>query len=165
MLQISGRHKESIIWDYFDYDESMGKSICRVQISNNTVCNVKLEGQNPSNLKTHLKAKHKEVYKDFEVKDDKRKAESCKKKVVTVGKSASESVTSVTKIQTKLNKFYNEKQWTASNTNQQRLQAAVTKYFSCCMGPVSRASDPAFIDLLKEFQPKFKCPGAKKVMQ
>lgn len=167
LLHLSGRHKESAIWEFFDYDMANDKSMCLVKISAHgassssvTACNRKLAGQNPTNLKSHLRTCHKDAFQEYEAKEKKRIA------MTVSSKSASKMHPAATaKPQKTLDAFCGEKLWSSSNHHQQKLELAVAAYFSCCTDPIRRAGDPAFIQLLQEFQPKFKPPGPNKIMK
>ena len=72
LLHLSGRKKESCIWDYFKYDMVSDLTTCMVDVSPRMLetadtaqtgndlpsskCGRKLSGKNPTNLKTHLRA-------------------------------------------------------------------------------------------------------------
>jgi hypothetical protein len=84
-----GRKQENPVWHYFDYDKSSDKSRCKVgcdsdsasdtgaAATNNAAelqpagasgsekqrsCGQELIGKNTTNLKNHLRSKHKEIY-------------------------------------------------------------------------------------------------------
>ena len=47
----SGRKRESLVWQWFEFDAKSDKSVCKVSSANNKVCGFKLSGKNPTNLK------------------------------------------------------------------------------------------------------------------
>ena len=52
---LSGRRRESLIWDFFEYDEARDKSRCRVLMDKGEKhCDAQLTGKNPTNLSNHL---------------------------------------------------------------------------------------------------------------
>jgi len=57
----SGRKKESPVWSHFEYDGSLDKSRCLITIAEKP-CGQFLLGKNTTNLRNHLKSKHKEVF-------------------------------------------------------------------------------------------------------
>ena len=71
----SGRKRESPIWGYFAYDAPMDKSRCTA-LDNGMRCGQTLTGKNPTNLATHLRTAHKEVYADCGVHDQNWPVES-----------------------------------------------------------------------------------------
>ena len=52
----AGRKKESEVWNYFEYQADIDKSVCLVAMENNQICAVKLAGKNSTNLKVHALA-------------------------------------------------------------------------------------------------------------
>ena len=50
----AGRKRNSSVWKWFKYDASSDKSVCLVLLDGEKVCNTKLCGKNPTNLKVSL---------------------------------------------------------------------------------------------------------------
>ena len=48
---LTGRKKESGIWEYYEYCETTNKSICLVEIFNGKVGSAGMKGKNTTNLK------------------------------------------------------------------------------------------------------------------
>ena len=69
-----GRRRESLVWEYFNFDSAKGRSECQVEKSG-TKCNASIAGKFPTNLKAHLKGNHPAAYEDLL----KREAERQKK--------------------------------------------------------------------------------------
>jgi hypothetical protein len=63
---LSGRKRDSGIWDYFIYKKDIDKSECKVVDSNGKVCGKAVAGKNATNLKAHVRALHPSVYAEFE---------------------------------------------------------------------------------------------------
>ena len=59
---LSGRKKDCTVWEFFKYSLSKEKSVCCV-VNEKTGenCNAEISGKNPTNLKRHLQAFHKEA--------------------------------------------------------------------------------------------------------
>jgi hypothetical protein len=55
----SGRHRESGVWQFYTFDNGTHKSKC-------TACGRLIAGKNPTNLKSHLKANHKDRLTELE---------------------------------------------------------------------------------------------------
>ena len=72
----------SNVWDYYVYDAELDKSECQV-LTGEKVCGVKINGKFPSNLRSHIKNNHAEVFKILDGKD-KEKAKNVHKKQLTV---------------------------------------------------------------------------------
>ena len=69
---ISGRKKESCIWEYFKYNDIVDKSTCQVD-NNSVICGRLISEKNSTNLKTHLKSRHLVKFDDYELKEKQRK--------------------------------------------------------------------------------------------
>jgi len=67
----SGRHKESKIWNYFEYDAVTDKSKCLVSKDSAMMetCFKLLSGKNSTILKTDLKTFHKSQYAQYEASE------------------------------------------------------------------------------------------------
>ena len=81
-MLLAGRKRESPVWDYFEYNEVVGKSQCLVKDdkTGKTCCAV-LAGKYSSNLVAHLARFHKDehaIYKEkcLEVKATKERVEA-----------------------------------------------------------------------------------------
>jgi BED zinc finger len=88
-----GRKPQNPVWRYFEYDKSTDKSRCKVGSDSATTmdssaehepasgsekqrsCGQELIGKNTTNLKSHLRSKHEEVY-DRVVAEESVKKES-----------------------------------------------------------------------------------------
>ena len=85
---VTGRRRESIVWDYFVFDASKGKSYCQVEVSGGSLaggvkCNVGIAGKFPTNLKAHLKGSHPVAYEEMLKRETKRQKEKeAKKKLI-----------------------------------------------------------------------------------
>jgi len=66
---LSGRKKESSIWNSFIYNETSNKSRCVVLMDNGDECGCEITGKKTSNLKTHVKSRHPELFKLIIQKD------------------------------------------------------------------------------------------------
>ena len=64
-------------WDYYVYDAELDKSECQA-LTGDKVCGVKIKGKFPSNLRSHIKNYHAEVFKILDGKD--KKSKKCLKK-------------------------------------------------------------------------------------
>ena len=71
-MNFLGCKRNSPIWDHFEYLQDIKKSKCMVETKKG-VCGELLQGKNSSNLKTHLKSFHKDVFRVFEKADNERK--------------------------------------------------------------------------------------------
>ena len=74
---MSGRKTESPVWSYFAYDASTDKSRCSVATNNDDdgpthTCGVLLNGKNVTNLRNHLRYKHKREHDELMTLERKR---------------------------------------------------------------------------------------------
>jgi len=60
--QNSGRKRGNIVWKYFSYEASAGKSRCTVED-----CGSLITGKNATNLVNHLRSKHKDVAAELQM--------------------------------------------------------------------------------------------------
>jgi hypothetical protein len=98
----SGRKTESQVWKYFIHDKSTDVSRCIVTISDTNKngdkkeeCGQTLVGKNATNLRNHLRSKHKKLYADIEATETQSKREKETKKL-----SSAATQVQVTKIST-----------------------------------------------------------------
>lgn len=64
---MSGRKRENSVWSYFEYIESKRKSRCNVgDGKTGKECGQEICGKNPTNLKRHLMAHHKEAHSELD---------------------------------------------------------------------------------------------------
>jgi hypothetical protein len=165
LLHLTGRRKESAIWDYFKFEAATNKSICQVTVSakcrvegveKSEICGAKLSGQNASNLKTHLRTCHKLECSEFENKEKTRKISLQKPSRVDVDQRVSRG-----QIINFLRKGNNSRVMPLANCKV--LEKAVVNFFSASGLSTHMANEPFFRELLSTFQPKFIVPGRGKV--
>jgi hypothetical protein len=70
---LAGRKRDSLMWDYFTYDEASGKSTCRVSVGNDKTCASLFTGKNTSNLVANLQRSHKEEYSLYMQREQNKK--------------------------------------------------------------------------------------------
>jgi hypothetical protein len=69
----SGRKRESIVWDFFDYDGPKDESVFNILLATygedgggvERKCAKVIKGKNPTNLKRHLEAAHDSQHKQM----------------------------------------------------------------------------------------------------
>lgn len=84
----TGHRRESVVWDYFHFDVSSGKSVCQVEVPGGgdvarVKCGTAIAGNFPMNLKAHLKSNHPVAHAEMvekEAKKQKEKAANITKK-------------------------------------------------------------------------------------
>ena len=70
----SGRPKTSLVWDYFKYHVTLGKTVCQVDV-NGKHCEATFKRKFSTNLKGHPKSKYGEEYELLQKKEITRKNE------------------------------------------------------------------------------------------
>lgn len=83
----SGRKTESEVWKYFVYDSASDKSRCLVKVTEasstvNTAsceCGQLLIGKNATNLRNHIRSKHKSLNAELEKKEKEQKRPTSEK--------------------------------------------------------------------------------------
>jgi hypothetical protein len=63
---LSGRKRDSSVWEYFVYDEHSNKSRCTVLNAKGEECGFQMAGKRTSNLKVHMKARHEAAYSQLQ---------------------------------------------------------------------------------------------------
>ena len=66
MAVSTGRKRESLVWDFFDYDSPKAESVCKIILQvdgRDQKCGKIVKGKNPTNLKRHLQAAHEPQHK------------------------------------------------------------------------------------------------------
>ena len=82
---MSGRKRESVVWDYYLQDVLNDNSVCRpTMLVNKKPCGRKISGRNCTNARVYLKALHKDAYEELISKES-----ALLKKVGPKAKSAS----------------------------------------------------------------------------
>lgn len=77
----SGRKCESTVWKFFKYEKSCDKSTCLVAIKteangNPIQCGEEIKGKFTTNLKNHLRFKHKQLFDEFNKEEEQKKNNS-----------------------------------------------------------------------------------------
>ena len=68
----SGRKTDDGVWKYFKYESASNHCVCTVRLSDNTTdgpdatCGVIIKGKNATNLKNHIRFKHKSMIPEIE---------------------------------------------------------------------------------------------------
>ena len=66
----SGRKFDDNVWKYFKYEAASDRSVCSVHMTDgsdgSTTCGVVLKGKNATNLKNHIRFKHKHLMHELE---------------------------------------------------------------------------------------------------
>ena len=153
-----GRPRKSPVWSYFKYEKDADKCVCQVSIEKEgaepVICGKELKGSYASNMKKHLKQKHKEAFTKLEQEEQKRQRTEVAKR-----KGKESGCSSQTTIQEALRP--------SSYPEGSKKQLAITKKLAIFVGatnvPLSLVDCPEFHDLLKEMDKQYAIPGRKKL--
>ena len=81
----AGRKRDSFVWDYFTYDETSGKSTCRLNVGDDKISGTLFTGKNTSNLVAHLQRYHKQEHVAYVQREQSKK---CSKQGLRVKRPA-----------------------------------------------------------------------------
>ena len=82
------------MWNFFTYDKGVDVSLCQVLVDKEEgkePCNHKIKGKYPTNLKSHLKAHHKNEFLTLTEQEDKEKKKMEQKKSDSIASSFAKS--------------------------------------------------------------------------
>lgn len=150
----TGRHKESLVWQYFQYNKLTDKSECQLEISGRK-CGEPMSGCNPTNLKGHIKAKHPDIYKKLESEEDARKKYNESKRKVEVN-----SPPTAAGRQSLLTQVLKPKQlWQADSVEYRNKLESIASCFAETGLPLRILDQPAFKNMCATLDPKLVPPG------
>lgn len=148
---LSGRKKDCTVWEFFKYSLSKEKSVCCV-VNEKTGenCNAEISGKNPTNLKRHLQAFHKEANEIMKTGDGER--ELTKKK-----KNDTEDVRNSQTIVDCLRK--NKTSWPVGSVEHMSRQNAMVDMVIDSACPVNFVNNTKFKEFCSSLDAKFRVPG------
>ena len=76
---LSGRKRESSVWQHFFFMPHNGKSVCMIPDAKGVKCCASINGKNTTNLKVHLANHHKALYRELHEDEDVKKKNRQKK--------------------------------------------------------------------------------------
>ena len=141
----TGRPRNSNVWDYYVYDAELDKSECQV-LTGEKVCGVKINGKFPSNLRSHIKNNHTEVFKILDGKD-KEKAKNVQRK----GNDTKKQLT-LSACTGNLRKY--EKQ----DVRYRKITRKLAVFAASSSVPNSIVESSEFRSLLEELDPRYPTP-------
>lgn len=149
---LAGRKKDSLVWDYFEYLESKGKSICRVvNEKSSEECNIEICGKNTTNLKRHIASFHKEVY-DL-IKGTEIENSASRKRLLEKLSDGSK--------QQSLTECINKKPrlWSPDTVEGQRINSILVRLIVDSGVPLSFVNNPVFKEYSNALDSKYHVPG------
>ena len=158
----TGRPKKSPVWEYFDYDELQGKSLCQVlkvrptssDSDTSEICGHKIEGKWPTNLRQHLKKAHPDVYSEVSKRDHTEEEKKTKKEAERQKASlkVSQQLTLAQSLQSGC-------AYDKSNHKYKAITRKLAIFVGTTSVPNSIVENLAFKDLLHTADPRYKVPS------
>nr|XP_047122573.1 zinc finger BED domain-containing protein 4-like [Hydra vulgaris] len=163
----AGRKRNSLVWKWFKYDASSDKSVCLVLLDGEKVCNTKLCGKNPTNLKLHLARNHKSVHVELEESELKKLSE--KKQTGIKRKAVDENGPTLLKSSSNQNQTLiqcinrRNTAWPInSHEHKIRLNSLIQMIIATC-NPVTLVDNASFRKLVNTLDYKFSLPASAKI--
>lgn len=154
---LSGRKRDSLLWEFFTYDAGSDKSSCMVVDEKTKLqCGAKITGKNTSNLGTHLKRYHKDSHEQYLKNEKLKEAGKAGVKRTASGQASSlkpQSQTLGECLQRRIVSWPND-----SAEHRRRIQSVVNVVASTGY-PVKIVDEPSFRAMIATLDPKFKMPG------
>ena len=160
---LAGRKRDSLVWEYFAYDEATGKSTCQViDAAKEKICGTSLTGKNTSNLVSHLQRFHKEEYSAYaegkKRKQTSRQGQGVKRKAEDQPEDRRKMQTIESCIQRRVVSWAED-----STEHKERLRCLMDMIVDTNL-PLSVVDRPSFRKLLKKLDGKFQQPGMLNVI-
>nr|XP_047137979.1 zinc finger BED domain-containing protein RICESLEEPER 2-like [Hydra vulgaris] len=163
----AGRKRNSSVWKWFKYDASSDKSVCLVLLDGEKVCNTKLCGKNPTNLKLHLARNHKSVHVELEGSELKKLSE--KKQTGIKRKAVDENGPTLLESSSNQNQTLiqcinrRNTAWPInSHEHKIRLNSLIQMIIATC-NPVTLVDNASFRKLVNTLDYKFSLPASAKI--
>ncbi|XP_065679933.1 zinc finger BED domain-containing protein 4 [Hydra vulgaris] len=163
----AGRKRNSSVWKWFKYDASSDKSVCLVLLDGEKVCNTKLCGKNPTNLKLHLARNHKSVHVELEESELKKLSE--KKQTGIKRKAVDENGPTLLESSSNQNQTLiqcinrRNTAWPInSHEHKIRLNSLIQMIIATC-NPVTLVDNASFRKLVNTLDYKFSLPASAKI--
>nr|XP_047132568.1 uncharacterized protein LOC124811260 [Hydra vulgaris] len=163
----AGRKRNSSVWKWFKYDASSDKSVCLVLLDGKKVCNTKLCGKNPTNLKLHLARNHKSVHVELEESELKKLSE--KKQTGIKRKAVDENGPTLLELSSNQNQTLiqcinrRNTAWPInSHEHKIRLNSLIQMIIATC-NPVTLVDNASFRKLVNTLDYKFSLPASAKI--
>ncbi len=144
----SGRKKVSAIWNYFTFNNVINKSTCKS-------CDYSLSKGNPTNLMTHLRTQHKELYNKFEAEEKERK------RILSLSSSRQSNMRVAGTGLIKIEEAFKKKPpqcWSVNSEAYRCRMDALMELFSTTGIPISSVDQLGFRNYSQLLDPKFKLP-------
>lgn len=151
-----GRKRECGVWAYFEFLANKNESQCKVRdVKTGTECKQVFKGKNPTNLKKHLQAIHKDTFDEMTTSDAVRIA-SKKRLCLTSATITSAGSSTQTLMQCLNRKAFH---WGSTSLEHKQRQNALIDVFVDTAYPVTMVNNIKFKQFCTAMDPKFRCPG------
>ena len=160
---LSGRKRDSLLWDFFTYDAGCDKSSCMVVDDKTKLeCGAKITGKNTSNLGSHLKRHHKDAHEQYRNKEKLKEAgkQGVKRTSAGVVKPIVPGNAQKFKHQT-LGECLQRRvvAWPKDSTEHRQRVQSVMNVIASTGYPVTIVDEASFRGMIGVLDPKFKMPG------
>lgn len=142
--QSVGRPQSSLVWRYFDYNPEKDVSVCRI-----SSCDAAINDRNTSNMRGHIRQKHKEEAEKLQKEEEKAKTEKDKRKSSGQKPAKRKSISCTP--------------WATDSEDQVSTTRLLAAAIACSTAAVNIVEHPVWIMLLQKLRPEFNIPGRTKV--
>jgi hypothetical protein len=156
---LAGRKRDSFVWNYFNYDDTSGKSICQVCVRDDKVCGVGITGKNTSNLVVHLQRFHKQEHVAYVQQEQSKKCVRQGTSTKRPSQSSSDNGMKTQILQSCLQRH--TVSWSSdSNEHKERLRSVMNMVIDTNIPlTVMDKNYSSFRAMIKTMDSKFKLPG------
>ena len=163
-LKVTSRPRKSVVWEYFEYDDQLKKSLCQVlksptssdsdRLSNPLICGHEIGGKYLTNLKQHLKKAHPGPYADLLKREALEKEERCKQEALKEKASlkVSKQLTLSQSLQSKVKYDKTSDRYTS-------ITRKLASFIGTSNVPNSLVENLEFCDLLNTTDPRYTPPS------
>ena len=147
-VDMASKETRSSVWKYFSYQEENNTSVCQIK-AGEVQCGKVLQGKFATNLKKHLKNKHKEEFDECEAQEKERGESRRKKTAPNRGQTTLSTVPPYKK----------------ESTRYTTLTQKLAVFIGASNVAFSLVENEEFRDLLHELDPRYKVPNRKAICQ
>ena len=160
----TGRPRKSAVWDYFQYDEVLKRSICQVPLppvctvgsleTHSDICGHSLAGKFPTNLRNHMKKKHPSEFTELCMKEKEQKQTTAHK--VSAQRSASLKIHHQMTLSESLS---SRNVYKKEHSRYKEISRKLAIFIGSTNTPTSIVENLEFKDLLHTMDSRYPVPG------
>lgn len=156
---LSGRKRDSVVWEYFSFEEATQKSLCLVMnLTSDKPCGTILSGKNSSNLVAHLSRFHPKEHSEYLEAD---KVKRLGKVGLRVKQKAADDIGPCTSQTIEACLRRRIISWpTESHEHKQRMEGLIDMIVSTS-SPMTLIDNSSFKHMIETLDPKFSLPGKR----